>query len=329
MHLDLQVGGFSGSYAHLNSLTTFRARWLDIARHIMCLEAEHTRFGSSDWLLAHNQAFLAALQLFHFNLMPRYGFLWKPQTRLGTTSNVAGEAFTRSFAYENLKASKVYQLDCAHWIKTNYGHTGAKTKPGGPISAKTGRRHRPDLVAVTAAGFHLLEAKGASNRRRVPIGTVERQLADGLVQVSRIRGLNGRSPVTRTACSFAFDGRGSWGSVWDPPEEIQSYDLDVDFPALVRRGYAAFPIEAGLDEFGEGFVGVTLAPGIRFSVDRKILMRAREVRDMRDVDQFHLMLDRRRADLLEREGPATSVGADGIRLDVDILKEAEHWLGDG
>jgi hypothetical protein len=326
MHLDLQVGGFSGSYAHLNSLAKIRARWLAIARHMVSLEAEHTRFGSADWFLARNQAFHATLQLFHFNLMPRRGFLWKPQTRLGMASNVAGEAFTRAFAYGNLKASRVYQLDCALGITKNYGHTAAKVKPGGSISDKIGHRHRPDFVAVTAAGFHLLEAKGASSRHCVSIGTVERQLADGLVQVSRIRELNGRSPVTRTACSFAFDRRGSWGSVWDPPEDLESYDVEVDFPALVRRGYAAFLIEADIEEFGDGFVGVTLAPGIRFSVDRQILMQAREVRDMRDVDEFHFMLDRRRADL-EHEGPTTSVGADGMRLDADMLEKVEHRPG--
>jgi hypothetical protein len=182
---------------------------------------------------------------------------------------------------------------------------------------KKGKRHRPDFIAAKAKDWHLLEAKGSAGRV-VHRSRVESQLSHGLTQVSRVLEVEGRAPVTRTACSFAFDSDGARGSVWDPPRDIDAFALAVDFPALVRQSYAVFSADAPVEETVAGFVGGTITPEFRLSVDRRILEHAMSVQTLEDVDQFHLMLDERREELLSSGTPSASVGPDGIRLDTSI-----------
>lgn len=139
-----------------------------------------------------------------------------------------------------------------------------------------------------------------------------------LPQVSAISRVNGLVPTTRTACSFGLDSEGARGTIWDPLADVPAFDLEIDIPAMVRRYYSAFPLEAPLAEMGEGFVGVELTSGVRFSVDGAILRQAREVESNEAAFAFIEMLQRRRFELRSLNGPTVAVGPDGFRLEAPV-----------
>jgi hypothetical protein len=183
---------------------------------------------------------------------------------------------------------------------------------------KLGPKAEPDFLAFSGAGdVHVLESKGRAAFGS--FGVVEREVNaarnKALRQVCKVAKVNGVSPVTRTACVFAFDTGGTRGQITDPPS-VQRLDYQADMPGLIRQAYATVldpTFEVHRRPIDGEYEGIEFAPGWWFGIHRAVYRTLRTVEDADSAARFLRLLDNVAEDGEEIEG-VRSAGPDGLVL---------------
>ena len=258
--------------------------------------------------------------LLNSDLFPTSGFMRQTASQRKVDAFLLGEALTHWFAQTHLGATVVVPLEqysgalapaatSAPYPKTMPKYFRHAVKP----SAKS----EPDFVAFSTAGqVHVLESKGRA--RFETYGVTEKEINaarnKALRQVCKIATVNGLTPVTRTACVFAFDQSGLIGQITDPPA-IRPYHYIAEWPQLIKQAYATVldPLfERSAREIGGNYLGIEFMPGWRFGIDRHVYKLVRAVDDAASAGRLLSFLSEftpgpDRAGLAEE----TSIGGDG------------------
>lgn len=204
---------------------------------------------------------------------------WFAQNHLGTNVVIPLEAYSGSLVMASANAPYPKQMP------KYFRH-----------SVKPGAKSEPDFLAFsTLDEVHVLESKGRAsfNTYGVTDKVINAARNKALRQVCKIATVNGRSPVSRTACVFAFDQSGLSGQITDPPE-TRSYNYVVEWPRLIRQAYATVlnPLfENVAHGIGGNFVGIEFMPGWRFGIDRHVYKLVRSVEDIGSAERLLHFLD--------------------------------------
>lgn len=273
------------------------------------------------------RAFVTIRSLLTHDLKPTAGFQNQTLSPLKTDAFLLGEALTHWFAQTHLKANVVAPLE---------HHTGSLVMAApGSVSPKTmpkyfrntvalGAKSEPDFLGFSKTGeVHVLESKGRSGfgPKGLTQAELNRARNKALRQVCRIATVNGRAPVTRTACVFGFGPQALIGQITDPPE-TERFDYRVELPALIKQAYAVVldPLfERQMELFGRDYLAVEFAPGWRFGVHKAVYERVRAARDDHGVDVLLGLLaefqgEKRFDGDTRRPDGFASVGPDGLIL---------------
>lgn len=184
-----------------------------------------------------------------------------------------------------------------------------KKKNAGTIKA----RAKPDFIGCSKHAYHVFESKGRSSHIKSSL------VRAALAQASVINEINGVAPQTRVAACFSFRAAGTSGRIVDPKADREfSLNLNFDRRAAILGAYKLF-LELDFeslsrDASGE-FLVASLDEHLEIGIDFKAFKTLQEVRqadDERAIDRLFELLEERRSVYLQRSGPATSVGIDGI-----------------
>jgi hypothetical protein len=171
------------------------------------------------------------------------------QTEKVGVSFLLGEAFTHWYAQTQMRIEclvHVAGLWTCEWVAPS---VWVAPKQGATVPSP---KSRPDFIGMTGRERHVFESKG---RIRWPSKAV---VGKALGQVSSIRSVNGKRPITRCATFFMLKASGAEGLVLDPPEHADGLGGVFDELEALEKAYSFFlegPTDSLSDQIGEGYVG--------------------------------------------------------------------------
>lgn len=305
---------FVGAFGHLNGSETISASRDDIVRSLLTVgypsrKAATARVGRWRARMLHAMA----VGYLDTSLRTTQYFRNLEQSEKVGVSFLLGEAFTHWYAQEKMKLTHLLHVQSL----TSYGFTSTtSTQAPKPGSSLPKMNSRPDFIGFGGHDTHVFESKG---RIRNPASSAQ---AKALGQVSTIKRINGRSPVTRTVTFFMLKATGVEGRVIDPVAHWDGFSINFNAFEAKRQAYRMFLEELVVPmPIDSSFVGVEILPEVFFGVDKLVLETIRETpstataRAARE-DELDGILESRWATYsnLRGAGPGISVGRDGLLL---------------
>ena len=275
----LNISDFINGYTHLNGHRDLIISKLDIARAVMTIGYPKSIAAIQDLgvfrfieLYFRTQSYIEK-QNNYYQLKPIFGALDSSEQR--TISYFFGQAFTKLFAEKYLNC---YQVDSFSNHKPNISfiRTNNNFIPKQQLFNYNKTPKEPDLIGFASNGVHILEAKGYSS------GFNGGVFQHAINQVSIIKNVNGKQPLTKTACFFDLSGNPIIGTIIDP--DTQSTNIDIVFNQdefisnyyqmfnLVKQKYRRtyWEFEIGKNKFSGFRLFDFMYPRYFFGVDSKI-----------------------------------------------------------
>jgi len=238
--IDLKISDFPPPYTHINGHQNLVVSKYDIARAGMTvgypklLNAISTLgvyrflelfFRTRAYLEIHNNS---------YQLNPIFFLLDSSEQK--TISYFFGQALTKLFAEQYLNCDQVDDFR-NHVGNISFLKSGQKFRPKKQLYNSNKTPKEPDLIGFSGNDYHILEAKGYSSGFN---GSV---FQHAINQVSIIGQVNGKQPLTKTACFFDLSGNPFLGRIQDPDDETMNIDIEFDKKAFLNNYYNLFNLE--------------------------------------------------------------------------------------
>jgi hypothetical protein len=312
--IELKISKFINSYNKINGQQNMIVSKLDIARAAMTIGYPKTLDAIQDFgifrfleLYFRTQSYLEKYNNY-FQLKPIFHLLDSSEQR--TISYFFGQAFTKLFAEKYLDC---YQVDNFGNHKHNVSliESNIKFVPKHQLYNSEKKPKEPDLIGFARNGVHILEAKGYSSGFN---GSV---LQHAINQVSVINQVNGRKPLTKTACFFDLSENPIKGTIIDPDSNLKNIDINFNHDAFISDYYQIFnlekhnfrktywEVEIGNNRFSGFRLFERMYPRYFFGVDSKIFEQVN-----RGISKIEF--ENKKYDLFDYEN--ISIGPDGILL---------------
>jgi len=238
--IQLNISDFLNGYAHLNGQRNMTISKLDIARAGMTIGYPKTITAIQELgifrfleLYFRTQSYIEK-QNNYYELKSVFSALDSSEQK--TISFFFGQAFTKLFAEKYLNCFQVDNFG-NHKPNVSFIRTNNKFIPKHQLYNSNKTPKEPDLIGFARGGVHILEAKGYSS------GFNGGVLQHAINQVSIINNVNGRKPLTKTACFFDLSGNPIIGTIIDPDAPNANIDIEFNQDRFISNYYRMFNLE--------------------------------------------------------------------------------------
>lgn len=320
--IQLNISDFLNGYAHLNGQRNMNMSKLDIARAGMTIGFPKTKTAIQELgifrfleLYFRTQSYIKR-QNNYYELKSVFCALDSSEKK--TISYFFGQAFTKLFAEKYLNCFQVDNFE-NHKPNVSFIATNNKFIPKHQLYNFNKTPKEPDLIGFATGGVHILEAKGYSS------GFNGRVLQHAINQVSIINNVNGRKPLTKTACLFDLSGNPIIGTIIDPDTPCANFDIEFNQDRFISNYYQIFNLgkqksrrtywefEIGKRKFSGFRLFDHMYPTYFFGVDSKIFEQINRGSSKIDFDNNEYNLGN------YNDFENISIGPDGI-----IFLRANH-----
>lgn len=315
--IQLNISEFINGYAYLNGQRDMSVSKLDIARAGMTIGYPKTIAAIQDLgifrfleLYFRTQSYIEK-QNNYYQLKPVFSVLDSSEQR--TISYFFGQAFTKLFAEKYLNCVQVDNFG-NHKPNVSFLRTNKNFIPKHQLFNSNKTPKEPDLIGFARNGVHILEAKGYSS------GFNGGVFQHAINQVSIINNVNGRQPLTKTACFFDLSGNPIIGTIIDPDTPSANIDIEFNQDKFISNYYQMFNLEKqnrrtywefeiGKNKFSGFRLFDLMYPRYFFGVDSKIFEQINSGSSKIDFDNSEYDLGNYKSDYEN-----ISLGPDGIIL---------------
>lgn len=318
--INLNISDFPPPFQHINGQKRLRVNKFDIARAGMTVGYPKLTQAISGLgifrfleLYFRTRAYID-IRNHNYQLNPIFFSLDSSEQK--TISYFFGQALTKLFAERFLKCSQVDNFK-NHKGNIYFLKNRQIFCPKRQLYNSDKTPKEPDLIGFSDSDYHILEAKGYSS------GFVGSAFQHAINQVSIVGQVNGKDPVTKTACFFDLSGNPFKGIIQDPNDENINIDITFDKNEFLRNYYSLFSLSKirrpsywTLEINGNEFAGFrmfnAMRPQLLFGVDIDIFEQINSnTKGAFDFTEKEYELD--------RKNEYQSIGPDGILL-IDTLR---------
>lgn len=225
-NIDIELTGFTGSYAHLNGATTEFVGWSDIVRCIVTVGmVPNTPLFPADWKSFCKSVSLASMALC---VLDSSGKDLQVSRLFKSLDPSEKSSFSYWLGMALLKFATESQLDVG-WLM----HVDPLISSG-DVALVPGTRSRGDLVGADFPGmnWHVIESKGRSSRVRTALMTSAK------IQAGNIASVYGMPPATNCAGGVSLGAIPVSVVIEDPPpNNPQGGGFTQDIPSSFFSAY--------------------------------------------------------------------------------------------
>lgn len=316
--IELHISDFPSPYTHINGHQNLAVSTFDIARAGMTvgypkLSSAIASLGVFRFLELYFRT-RSYLEVKNNNYQLKRVFYTLDSSEQKTISYFFGQALTKLFAEKYLNCTQVDNFS-NHIGGISFLKSGQIFCPKKQLynSAKTPKE--PDLIGFSENDYHILEAKGYSS------GFSGSAFQHAINQVSIIGKVNGKQPLTKTACFFDLSGNPFVGRIQDPDDETRNIDIEFDKKTFINNYYDIFNLKMLKRQSywtftfnGQEYAGFRL-----FQAMRPQLVFGVDIDTFRQKNSDGIVDFNRKEYEINKKNQYASIGSDGIIL-IDSIR---------